>query len=63
MYKDNYGIFLAQAVSGIVAEVKLQQQLVHGELRMILKALEPGHQDVRLGRSVVRAQPGQRSTV
>ena len=47
----------------VTTEIKLHQQLVHGELGMILKALEPGHQHVRLRRSVVRAQPGQRSAI
>ena len=64
MNEDNHGIFLEQAARWITAtNIKLQQQLIHWELRMILKTLEPGHQHVRLRWSVVRAQPGQRSTV
>ena len=63
MYKNNHGVFLTQAVSHILTEIKFHQQLVHRELGMIFKPLEPGHHYVCLGRGVVRAQPGQRSTL
>ena len=43
MYKNNHGIFLAQAVSQILTEIKLHQQLVHRELGMTFKPFEPGH--------------------
>ena len=48
MNKNNHGVFLAKAVSHILTEIKLHQQLVHRKLGMIFKQLEPGHQDVCL---------------
>ena len=64
MDKDNHSIFLEQAAYWLAAtDIKLHQQLIYWELRMILKPLEPGHQHVRLRWCIVRAGPGQRSTV
>lgn len=64
MNKDNHSFFLEQAACWLTAtDIKLHQQLVYRELRMILKPLEPGHQYVRLWWCIVCAEPGQWSTV
>ena len=48
MNKDNHSIFLEQAACYFIAtNIKLHQELINWELRMILKPLEPGHQHIR----------------
>ena len=49
MNKDNHSFFLEQAARWFTpTNVKLHQQLINWELRMILKALEPSHHYVGL---------------
>ena len=52
MNKNIHDVFLAKAVSHILTEIKLHQQLVHRKLGMISKQLEPDDQDVCLSEEV-----------